>query len=563
MARAKNKKVAPARKASARAAIRRGKYDRDLDRNAANYAPLTPISFLARAAAIYPRKTAVIHGDRSFTYARFYARVLRLASALAKRGIGVGDTVSVMAPNVPALLEAHYAVPMVGAVLNALNYRLDAKSIAFILEHGESKLLITDTEFAPTIKAALAMMKKPPAVIDIDDPLFAGGERLGEKDYEAFLNEGDPDFAWSPPRDEWQAICLLYTSGTTGNPKGVVYHHRGAYLNALGNAITFGLTPDSVYLWTLPMFHCSGWTYTWAVTAVAGTHVCLRRVDPALIFPAITKHRVTHLCGAPIVLNMLVHAPDEVKQRFDHKVEVATGGAAPPSAVIAAMEKMGFRVTHLYGLTESYGPATVCLPQDHWASLDLPERAALMARQGVTYSTLEGLMVADPKTLEPVPSDGKTIGELMLRGNTVMKGYLKNPKATKEAFGGGWFHTGDLGVRHPDGYVEVKDRSKDIIISGGENISSLEVEDVLYKHPAIMEAAVVARPDATWGEAPCAFVTLKNGASASEEDIIRYCRENLARYKIPKTIVFGPLPKTSTGKIQKFVLRDRAKELQS
>ncbi|HEX6980399.1 MAG TPA: acyl-CoA synthetase [Alphaproteobacteria bacterium] len=540
----------------------RNKFERDLDRVAANYVPLTPLSFLVRAASIHPRKTAVIHGDRRFTYAQFHARCLRFASALKKRGIGKGDTVAVMAPNVPAMLEAHYGIPMAGAVLNALNYRLDAKSIAFILEHGEARLLITDREFAPTIAAALKMMKKPPPVIDIDDPLYTGdGPRLGEKDYEAFLMEGDPDFRWAPPADEWQAICLLYTSGTTGNPKGVVYHHRGAYLNALGNALAFGLSPQTVYLWTLPMFHCSGWTYTWAVTAVGGTHVCLRRVDPALIFPAIKKERVTHMCGAPIVLNMLIHAPEEVKLKFDHIVEVATGGAAPPSAVIAAMERMGFRVTHLYGLTESYGPATVCLPQAEWSELDLPSRAARMARQGVIYPTLEGMIVADPKTLEPVSSDGQTIGEIMLRGNTIMKGYLKNPKATAAAFKGGWFHTGDLGVRHPDGYVEVKDRAKDIIISGGENISSLEVEEVLYKHPAVMEAAVVAKPDPKWGETPCAFVTLKNGASVTAEEIIRYCRDNMAGYKVPKTIVFGPLPKTSTGKIQKFVLRDRAREL--
>jgi len=540
----------------------RNKFERDLDRVAANYVPLTPLSFLARAASIHPRKTAVIHGDRCFTYAQFHARCLRLASALKKRGIRRGDTVAVMAPNVPAMLEAHYGIPMAGAVLNALNYRLDAKSIAFILEHGEAKLLITDREFSSTIAAALKMMKKPPQVIDIDDPLYTGeGQRLGETDYEAFLMEGDPDFRWTPPADEWQAICLLYTSGTTGNPKGVVYHHRGAYLNALGNALAFGLSPQTVYLWTLPMFHCSGWTYTWAVTAVGGTHVCLRRVDPALIFPIIKKERVTHMCGAPIVLNMLIHAPEEVKLKFDHIVEVATGGAAPPSAVIAAMERMGFRVTHLYGLTESYGPATICLPQAEWSELDLPSRAARMARQGVIYPTLEEMIVADPKTLEPVPSNGQTIGEIMLRGNTIMKGYLKNPKATTAAFKGGWFHTGDLGVRHPDGYVEVKDRAKDIIISGGENISSLEIEEVLYKHPAIMEAAVVAKPDPKWGETPCAFVTLKNGASVTAEEIIRYCRDNMAHYKVPKTIVFGPLPKTSTGKIQKFVLRDRAREL--
>jgi fatty-acyl-CoA synthase len=542
-----------------RTASRRRIYDRDLGKGPANYAALTPISFLARAASVYPRKIAVIHGETRHTYARFYARCLRFASALTKRGIRKGDTVAVMAPNVPALLEAHYAVPMAGAVLNALNYRLDAKSIAFILEHGEAKLLIADREYSETVAAALKLMKKPPAVIDIDDPLHVGGHLVGEKDYEAFLAEGDPDFVWSPPADEWDAICLLYTSGTTGNPKGVVYHHRGAYLNAIGNAITFGLSPQSVYLWTLPMFHCSGWTYTWAVTAVGGTHVCLRRVDPALIFPAIAAHRVTHMCGAPIVLTTLIHAPASVKRKFDHAVEVATGGAAPPSAVIEAMEGMGFRVTHLYGLTESYGPATVCLPQVDWAGQSLAARAALMARQGVVYPTLAGLAVADPDTMAPVPADGATLGEMMLRGNTVMKGYLKNPKATKAAFKGGWFRTGDLAVRHTDGYVEVKDRSKDIIISGGENISSLEVEDVLYRHKAVMEAAVVAKPDPKWGETPCAFVTLKPGAQATEGDIIAWCRANMAHFKVPRHIVFGALPKTSTGKIQKFVLRERAR----
>jgi fatty-acyl-CoA synthase len=537
-----------------------GIFDRDLDRSAANSTPLTPLSFLAWAAHVYADKTAVIHGDRAFTYSELAARCRRLASALVRRGIGPGDTVAVMAPNVPAMLEAHYGVPMVGAVLNALNYRLDARTIAFILEHGEAKLLITDREFSPTIEPALRMLGRRLPVIDIDDPLGEGGDRLGEKDYEAFLAEGDPAFVAAPPADEWQAICLLYTSGTTGDPKGVVYHHRGAYLNALGNALTFGLSPRTVYLWTLPMFHCSGWTYTWAVTAVGGTHVCLRRVDPALIFPAIARHRVTHMCGAPVVMTMLIHAPDAVKVPFTHTVEMATGGAAPPSTVIAAMEKMGFRVTHLYGLTETYGPATFCAWQDGWQALPLPERASQMARQGVSYVTTEGMMVADPATLTPVPRDGVTMGEVMLRGNTVMKGYLKNPRATDAAFAGGWFHTGDLAVWHRDGYIEIKDRSKDIIISGGENISSLEVEEALYKHPAVMEAAVVARPDAHWGETPCAFVTLKPGASATAEDIASFLRDTIARYKVPRHVVFGPLPKTSTGKIQKFVLRERAKE---
>jgi fatty-acyl-CoA synthase len=535
-------------------------YGSGLDRGPANSAPLTPLTFLPRAAAIFPGKTAVIHGDRRFTYAEFYARCRRLAAALQRRGIGRGDTVAVMAPNVPAMLEAHYGVPMAGAVLNALNYRLDARSIAFILEHGEAKLLITDREFSGTIAEALARLGRKIPVIDVDDPAYEGGALLGEKDYEGLLAEGDPGSAWPWPSDEWQPISLLYTSGTTGNPKGVVYGHRGAYLNTLGNALTFGLSSRSVYLWTLPMFHCNGWTFTWAVTAVAGTHVCLRRVDPARIFPAIAEHGVTHMCGAPIVLSTLIHAPAAVRRTFDHAVDIATGGAAPPTAVIAAMESMGFRVLHLYGLTEVYGPATYCAAQESWDALSLADRAGLMARQGVAYPTLEGLMVADPETLEPVPKDGQTMGELMLRGNTVMEGYLKNEKATTEAFAGGWFHSGDLAVWHPDGYVEIKDRSKDIIISGGENISSIEIEEVLYRHPAVMEAAVVAKADDTWGETPCAFVTLMPDAeSVTAEVIIDWCRSNLAHYKIPKQVVFGPLPKTSTGKIQKFVLREWAK----
>ncbi|MFQ5773621.1 MAG: acyl-CoA synthetase [Kiloniellaceae bacterium] len=543
------------------AASRASIFDQNLERNEANLAPLTPLTFLRRAAAVYPDKLAVIHGRRRTTYRELYQRACRLASALARRGVKRGDTVAAMAPNTPAMLEAHYGVPMAGAVLNALNIRLDAATIAFILEHGEAKVLITDRELSPTVKGALAQVGKRPLVIDVNDAPAEGGEALGEIEYEAFLAEGDPSVDFAEPVDEWQSISLLYTSGTTGNPKGVVYSHRGAYLNAFGNMITFGLGRDSVYLWTLPMFHCNGWTYTWAVTAACGTHVCLRKVEPASVYSLIAEHGVTHMCGAPVVLNVLAHAPDAAKARFAHTVEIATGGAAPPGAVIEAMESNGFRVTHLYGLTESYGPATVCAWHEDWDRLGPSERSAMMARQGVRYLTLEDAAVADPKTMAHVPRDGRTMGEIMLRGNTVMKGYLKNPSATREAFEGGWFHTGDLAVRHPDGYIEVKDRSKDIIISGGENISSLEVEEVLYRHAKVLEAAVVARPDAKWGESPCAFVALKDGESATAEEIIAFCRARMARFKTPKTVVFGPLPKTSTGKIQKFVLRERARAL--
>ena len=540
-----------------------GRYDEPhLARNAANFAALTPLSFLARSAAVYPDKLAVVHGAAQFTYRQFYERCRRLADALRRRGIGRGDTVAIMAPNVTALLEAHYGVPMAGAVLNALNYRLDPRSIAFILGHGQAKLLIADREFAPTVKNALDSFGDRMPFVEIDDG--GSGPSLGGTEYEALLAEGDPAAAWTGPHDEWEPIALNYTSGTTGDPKGVVYHHRGAFLNAIGNAITFGLDRGSRYLWTLPMFHCNGWTYTWAVTAMAGTHICLRRVEPPAIFAAIAEHGVTHLCGAPIVLNLLVHAPETAKRRLDHVVEVATGGAAPPSAVIEAMERMGFRVTHLYGLTESYGPSTVCAWQQEWSGLPLGDRAARMARQGVAYLTLDRQRVVDPQTMTDVPADGATLGELVLRSNTVMKGYLKNPTATTAAFDRGWFHTGDLAVRHPDSYVEIKDRSKDIIISGGENISSLEVEDALYRHPNVMEAAVVAKPDPLWGETPCAFVALKPDSSAiSGDDIIAWCRANLAHYKVPRTVVFGPLPKTSTGKIQKFELRERTKGIAS
>jgi len=534
---------------------------RGLAANAANLVPLSPVSFLERSAFVWPDKVAVRHGRLAYTYREFDARCRRLASALARRGVARGDTVAVMAPNVPAMLEAHYAVPALGAVLNALNYRLDAKTIAFCLEHGEAKVLITDPEFAPTIRAALRESKRDVLVVDIDDPEAPEGERLGSIGYEALLAEGDPAYAWAGPCDERDPLSLLYTSGTTGDPKGVVYHHRGAYLNALGNALAFGLTAQSVYLWTLPMFHCNGWTFTWAVTAAGATHVCLRRVDPAPIFEAICDNRVTHLCGAPVVLNMLVHAPGEVKQRFGHRVDVATGGAAPPSAVIEAMEGMGFRVTHLYGLTETYGPATICVAQDDWPQLSLADRARRMARQGVPMPTLAGIAVADPATGAPVPRDGKTIGEVMLRGNTVMSGYLKNARATDAAFAGGWLHTGDLAVWHADNAIEIKDRSKDIIITGGENVSSLEIEECLFRHPQVMEAAVVAQPDEKWGESPCAFVTLKPGATpVTEAEIIRWCREHLAHFKAPKTVRFGALPKTSTGKIQKYLLRERAKD---
>jgi fatty-acyl-CoA synthase len=536
-------------------------HDTDLGRNAANHVPLTPLSFLSRTALIHPDRVSVIHGERRFTWAETAQRCRRLAAALARRGIRPGETVAVMAPNVPAAFEATYGVPMAGAVLNALNVRLDPETIAFTLQHGEAKLLITDREFAPVIADALRRLERRIPVIDIDDPLGPGGERLGDTDYEHFLEEGDYGFEPILPEDEWQAISLNYTSGTTGNPKGVVYHHRGAYLNALGNVLVWNMPPHPVYLWTLPMFHCNGWCFPWTVTALAGTHVCLRRVEARAIMAAIAAHGVTHLCGAPIVMNMLVNMPEAQRPRFGRTIELMTAAAPPPAAIIEAMETMGFHITHVYGLTEVYGPAVVCEWHPEWNALPVAEQASLKARQGVRYPVLEGLMVADPKTLEPVPADGKTMGEVLFRGNIVMKGYLKNPRATDEALAGGWFHSGDLGVLHPDGYIELRDRSKDIIISGGENISTIEVEGVLYRHPAVMEAAVVARPDRTWGETPCAFVTLKDGASATAEEIIAFSRQHLARFKVPRTVVFGPLPKTSTGKIQKFVLRQQAAAL--
>jgi len=540
----------------------RSPYTNDLDRNAANYVPLSPLSFIARSAAVFPDRLAVVHGERRYSWAQSYARCRRLASALARRGIGKNDTVALMAANTPEAFEAHFGVAMTGAVLNALNIRLDAAMIGFILEHGEAKVLITDREFSATIEKALQGLKRKPLVIDIDDALAPPGKLLGEMDYERFIAEGDPNYAWRHPADEWDAIALNYTSGTTGNPKGVVYHHRGAYLNALGNALVWSMPQHPVYLWTLPMFHCNGWCFPWTVTALSGTHVCLRRVEVGAIYAAIAQSGVTHLCGAPVVMNLLLNAPEEMRRGVAGRgIAMMTAGAAPPAAVIEGMEKLGFRITHVYGLTETYGPATVCAWHDEWDALPQQEKSAHKARQGVTYHVLEGLTVANAETLEPTPRDGKTIGEVFMRGNIVMKGYLKNAKATREAFQGGWFHTGDLGVMHENGYIEIKDRSKDIIISGGENISTIEVESVLYRHPAVLEAAVVARPDANWGETPCAFVTLKPDGKASAEDIIGFCRENMARYKVPKTVVFGPLPKTSTGKVQKFALREQAKAL--
>ena len=536
-------------------------FDTNLQQQEANFEPLSPVSFLRRAAQVAPTHTAIVHGDRRYTYAQFYERSCRLASALSKRGVGQGDCVAIMGANTPEMLEAHNGVPMLGAVLNSLNIRLDARTIAFILEHGEAQVLLTDCGFSDTVREALDLIDRELLVVDIDDPMATGGKRLGALDYENLLAEGDPNLVPKPLLNEWQALSLLYTSGTTGDPKGCVYHHRGAYLNALGNMFTVGLGRESVYLWTLPMFHCDGWTFTWGVTAAMATHICVRDVDPAVVYRLINDENVTHMCGAPVVLNMLAHAPEASKSSFSRRVEIATGGAAPPSSVIETMEENGFNVTHLYGLTETYGPATVCVPQDDWPDLAVNERSARMARQGVHYATLEGATVKNPDTMKEVPWDGETMGEVMIRGNTVMKGYLKNTQATNSAFSGGWFHTGDLAVRHPDSYIEVKDRSKDIIISGGENISSLEVEETLYRHPAVLEAAVVAKSDEKWGETPCAFVTLHDGAAATADDIINFCREQLAHYKSPKSVVFGSLPKTSTGKIQKFLLRHEAENL--
>ena len=536
-------------------------YDIDLDRNAANFQPLTPLSFLERAAEVYPDATAIVHGAHSWNYRQFYGRARQLASALTRRGIKRGDTVSVMLANTPALIEAHYGVPMTGGVLNALNTRLDAALIAFILDHADAKVLITDREFSKVVKEALARAKVRPLVVDYDDPEFSGaGERLGSLEYEALLGAGDAEFAWQMPDDEWDAISLNYTSGTTGDPKGVVYHHRGAYLLALGNVLTCGMGKHPVYLWTLPMFHCNGWCFPWTLSVVAGTHICLRAVRAAPIFDAIATHKVTHLCGAPIVMSTLLNAPAQEKKALPHVVEFVTAAAPPPEAVLAAMKAAGFNVTHVYGLTEVYGPACVNEWRREWDALPGAVQAAKKARQGVRYPVLEALDVLDPATMQPVPRDGETLGEVMFRGNVVMKGYLKNKSATEKEFAGGWFHSGDLGVIHPDGYIQLKDRSKDIIISGGENISSIEVEDALYKHPAVAAVAVVAKPDDKWGETPCAFVEFKPGASATADELIAWCRSLLAAYKCPRHIVFTEIPKTSTGKIQKFKLREMAKE---
>jgi len=537
-------------------------YETGLDRVPANYQPLTPLSFLERSAQVFPRHTAIIHGRQRIDYATFYARSRRLASALSKLGIRKGDTVAVMLANTPPMLEAHYGIPMLGAVLNALNTRLDPSALAFMLEHGGAKILIIDREFSATVAGALKLLKKKPLVIDYDDKEFPqSGARLGKIDYEKFLKSGDPDFAWKMPDDEWDAIALNYTSGTTGDPKGVVYHHRGAALMCYGNALAGTMVQHPVLLWTLPMFHCNGWCMPWSLSAVAGIHVCLRWVRAAAIFDALAAHGVTHLCGAPIVMSTLVNATPAERKSFPQKVRFLAAAAPPPESVLAAMAEAGFDVVHVYGLTEVYGPAVVNEWHEEWNALDAPARAARKARQGVRYAPLEGLTVLNPKTLKPVPADGETIGEVMMRGNIVMRGYLKNSKATREAFKGGWFHTGDLGVMYPDGYIQLKDRSKDIIISGGENISSIEVENAIAKHPDVWFVAVVARPDPKWGEHPCAFVELKPGAAVSEEEILTFARERLAKFKMPRTVVFADLPKTSTGKIQKFVLRERAKSL--
>jgi 3-(methylthio)propionyl---CoA ligase len=539
-------------------------YEVDLDKNPANYAPLTPLGFIERAAAVYPRRVAVVHGARRATWSQTYERCRRLASALARRGIGVGDTVAAMLANTPEMYECHFGVPMSGAVLNTLNTRLDAEAIAFMLGHGGAKVLIADREFSGTVEKALASVSPKPLVVDVDDPEYAGpGRRVGSEEYERFLASGDPGYEWAPPADEWNAIALNYTSGTTGNPKGVVYHHRGAYLNAICNIVTWGMPHHAVYLWTLPMFHCNGWCFPWTMAANAGTNVCLRKVDAAMVFAAMRDHGVTHYCGAPIVHSTLISADPKLREGIRQKVHAMVAAAAPPAAMIEGMERMGWELTHVYGLTEVYGPATVCARHEEWAKLDIGKRTEKNGRQGVRYLMEEGLTVMDPETMRPVPSDGETMGEIMFRGNITMKGYLKNRKATQEAFAGGWFRSGDLAVMQADGYIKIKDRAKDIIISGGENISSLEVEDALYRHPAVLAAAVVAKPDPKWGETPCAFVEVRPGANVTEHELIEHCRAHLARFKAPRAVVFGVLPKTSTGKIQKFVLRQQAKSVEA
>jgi fatty-acyl-CoA synthase len=532
----------------------------DLPRNAANYAPLSPLSFIARTAAVWPERTSIVHGARHDRWGETYARCRRLASALRVLGVGRGDTVAAMLPNTPAMVEMHFGVPMAGAVLNTLNTRLDAETLGFMLQHGRAKVLVTDTEFAPLMRAALARLAAPPIVVDVADPMAgtAEVERLGQ-DYESLLARGDPEFAWSLPADEWEAISLNYTSGTTGDPKGVVYHHRGAYLNAVSNIVDWGMPRHAVYLWTLPMFHCNGWCFPWTIAAIAGTNVCLRKVDARAIFDAIRTHGVTHYCGAPIVHATLINAADDMKAGIAHKVSGLVAAAAPPAAMIEGMEKLGFDITHVYGLTETYGPAAVCAKQASWAAMDVGARTERNGRQGVAYTMQEAMSVRDPVTMATVPADGETIGEIMFRGNITMKGYLRNPQASAAAFVGGWFHTGDLAVMQPDGYVKIRDRSKDVIISGGENISSLEVEEVLYRHPAVLAAAVVAQPDARWGESPRAYVELKPGATLTAEALAAHCRAHLAGFKLPKAFEFCDLPKTSTGKIQKFVLRERAR----